>query len=65
VLEDAHKFGASQIAYLATPKALHPLHGQIFKIQAVVAVRQLVSQLEEPITALSMRAPRQRGRTTS
>jgi hypothetical protein len=51
VFEDAHKFGAGQIAYLATPKALHPLHGQIFKIQGVIAIRQLVSQLEKPITA--------------
>lgn len=52
VLENAHKLGAGQVAYLATPQGLHPLHGEVFKEEMIIAVGQLMGQFKEPITAL-------------
>ena len=49
--QNIHEFAACQVANLATPKPLHPPHGEVFKEQVVVSVRQVVGKLEEPVTA--------------
>lgn len=52
IAQDAHELGAGKVAYFATPKALHPLHGQVFKEQLIVLSGQFMRQLEEPVTTL-------------
>lgn len=52
MLENTHELGAGQVAYLAPPKGLHPLHGQVFKEQMIEGIGQGVGALEEPVTAL-------------
>ena len=52
MLEDAHEFTTGKVAYLAPPKSLHPLHGQVFKEQMIEGIGQFMSELEEPVTAL-------------
>lgn len=52
VLQDIQECAKSQVAYLAPPKALHSLEIQVFKKEVVVAVSQLVCQLEKPVKAL-------------
>jgi|688.fasta_scaffold230283_1 hypothetical protein len=52
MFEDAHKLATGKVAYLATPKGLHPFHGQVFKEQMIVLVGQSVGKLEEPVPAL-------------
>lgn len=52
MLENAHELGTGQVANLAAPKGLHSLHGKVFKVQMIVAVSQVMGQLEEPVTAL-------------
>lgn len=46
IAQNAHELGTGNVAYLATPKALHPLHGKVFKEQLVVLVGEFVRQLE-------------------
>lgn len=52
MLKSAHELATSHVANLATPKRLHPLHGEVFKEQMIVLVGQFVSQLKKPVTAL-------------
>lgn len=52
MLEDAHKLGTCQITYLASPKRVHSLHGQVFKEEMIVGIGQFVGKFEEPVTAL-------------
>lgn len=51
IAQDAHELGACKVANFASPQALHPLHGEVFKKQAVVSFGQLMRQLEKPIAA--------------
>ena len=50
--QDVHKLATRQVAYLAAPQPLHPLHGEVFKEQLVVSIRQIMGKFEEPVTAL-------------
>ena len=52
VVEDAHELTTGQVANLAAPHGLHPLHGEVFKEERIVAVGQGMGQLKEPVTAL-------------
>lgn len=52
VLQDIQERAKGQVTHLASPKALHPVKIQVLKKEAVVAVGQLVSQLEKPVKAL-------------
>ena len=53
ITQYAHELGTGQVVYFATPKSLHPLHGQIFKEQLIILVGQLMRQRSTELTPKS------------